>query len=215
MSYDLTLWYAPRLRSFDPAMARLERRQRPSPRELASLRGVLEALASLDGALDEANGTVGLALSGSDVEEFEAILQVIRRHGMACYDPQEAVVYYANGADSRAEKAPGGVHEGVGVCVAELGAPGELSVRLECVEALMQFTLADSPDESAAAALALPALLRLLEEPGLRDAARNAAIDLCEVLRERGKGVVLSGEVMALVPSTGPLAAAIAGVRGL
>jgi len=203
MSYDLTLWYAPRLRSFDAAMTRLERTTRQATRELQRLRALLDALRagplpaealSVDPVLDERTATLGLGLTGSGWS-LESLLPVAREHGMACYDPQEAVVYYADGTSSREQKAPDGVHEGVPICLAELRQrpPLPASERLDALEALQQFALADSPDEAAAVSLALPALLDLLddEEPRIRVAARNAAFDLCTELTARGRALAL------------------------
>lgn len=220
MSYDLTAWHDPRLRNFDRAMARLERSAAARPRDLARLHAVVEALVtgplgpgawSVDPSVDVQRATLGLCLTASGMAHgLGPILVVLRAHGLACWDPQEAVVYYVNGRDSRAEKAPDGVHEGVPICLAELRQSPPLPVQeqLDALEALMQFALADSPDEPAAVRLALPVLLDLLDSPlePVRQRAAITATDLCRELRDRGKPLELEASMLARVAAT-PLSA--------
>lgn len=199
MSYDLTIFHDPRLRSFDRATRRLERRRplkAPDRRRLLALvddlrAGPLRAEGlSVDPVLDEDRGTLGLCLVGDATATLQAMLPMLQATGMVLWDPQEGVFHYANGGTSREEQAPDGVHEGVGICLRELQADpaptgGELR---DVLDALSQFALADSPDVAAAARLALPVLNRLgeeAEEP-MRSGARNTAWDLREELKRRG-----------------------------
>lgn len=200
MSYDLTVWYDPKLRRHGSAMSRLERVKPAGPRELARLRALIDALVSgplgagglsIEPVLDTERATVGLCLTGAALDDgLEPLFALLRARGMACWDPQEAVVHYADGGDSRAEQAPDGVHEGVDICLAELrqSPPLPVSVQREAIEALMQFALADSPDPVAAVQRALPVLLDLENGPEgvLRQQAAIAAEDLCAELRARG-----------------------------
>ena len=200
MSVDLTIWHAPRLRSFDAAMARLARDAPLRPRARARLDALVTALRagplpdaalSIEPVIDERTGTLGLSLVGSVAAgSRDALLAVLRAHGMACYDPQDGVVIYADGRTSQEESCVAGVHEGVGICLAELRAqpPLPTAALRDSLDALLQFALADSPDPSAAAALAFPVLLDLVEgaaDADSRVAARLAAVDLCGGLRDR------------------------------
>lgn len=215
MSYDLTVWYAPRLRSFDAAMARLERNARPGPRDRARLSELVDALRagpltdealSVDPVVDERSMTLGLCLTGA-APSLEALLPTLRQRGMACYDPQEAVVHYADGTSSRDEKTTAGVHEGVPICLAELQQTPPLpeSERLDAMDALLQFALADSPDEAAAVRMALPVLLDLFErgEARVSAAARSTAWELCQELARRGRVIALEPELVQRVAALG------------
>lgn len=224
MSYDLTLFHAPRLASFDRAMARLEERRPPKARERKALLAAAEQLAAelhLEAHLDEQTATLGLSLAGSQVEAALAALPaLLTARGLVCYDPQEGVFTYANGRDSRLEKVTAGVHEGVGICLAELAASPALPVseQRDAIEALLQFALADSPDPAAAARLALPALLALAarSEPAVADPARSAAYDLVVELGDRELPLGLPEEAIDALCEAAPawLAAAIRAAQG-
>lgn len=216
MSSDYTLWHAPKLRSFGRAMARLDQQKPASFRDLLRLRALRAALLagpltpealSVDPEIDEARGTLGLCLVGSRADAvLAAMLPLLRASGMAAYDPQEGVVYYADGTDSRWEKVATGVHEGVGICLAELQAspPLPLAVQHDALDALLQFVLADSPDEVAAVRLCFPVLLALVH--ARTPVAMQAALvleDLCRELCSRGKILELDADLLAAVAATG------------
>lgn len=218
MSYDLTLFHAPKLRSFDKGMARLDQCKRASRAEAARLQAVMDFVLgdgaargslSVDPALDAEAGTLGLALTGPRVSEvLEALLPVLRANGVVCYDPQEAVFYYANGSDSRLEKVSAGVHEGVGICLRDLRARPPLPApeRLDALDALSQFASADSPDPAAALRAALPVLMEVADDPdeAVRDKARSVIYDLCTGLSQEGRTLGLDGEALGALAARAP-----------
>lgn len=206
MSYDLTLFHAPRLRAADRAHRRLAQEKAPSRAERERLQvlvdrvlnvPLLSAALSVDPALDEAHGTLGLAFWRAD-GVLDALLPIARAGGFVCYDPQDASFYYADGTSSREEAQQGGVHEGVGICLAELRAapPLPLETQIDALDALASFALGDSQDPAAAVRLALPALLGVTDGQGvgMRGRARAAAYGLCLELADRGLTMGLAPE---------------------
>ena len=209
MSFDLTVFHAPRLRSADRGHARLAAQKALSAAERARLQALvdrilnvplLSAALSVDPALDPDHATLGLAFWRA-AGVLEALLPLTRAAGFACYDPQEGAFYYADGTDSRAEKLSNGVHEGVGVCLRELVAdpPLPVEVQRDALDALSQFALSDSTDAAAAVRIALPVLLGVTDQngEGMRAKARAAAYGLCLELAERGAALGLTPEERA------------------
>jgi len=199
MSYDLTIFYDPRLRSLDRGLRRLERRRPLKAQERRRLLALLDdlragplraGLLSVEPVLDEDRAALGLCLVGDATSALQDMLPMLQAAGMVLWDPQEGVLHYADGGCSRDEAVSDGVHEGVAICLRELQGDPPLPAdeQRDALSALLQFALADSPDVLAAARLALPVLDRLGvdgEEP-LRSGARNAAWDLREELKQRG-----------------------------
>lgn len=200
MSYDLTLWHDPKLRSFDRAMARLGRRKPASARERSRLVALRDALLagplarenlSVAPEIDEDTATIGLALTGDRIEAIvQAMAPVLRAHGAVMYDPQDGTVTYSDRSSSRDAQNSGGVHEGVPICLAELTQqpPLPVATQVDALDALEQFVLADSSDVVAAARLALPVVdaLRSSPEERVRHKAHNVAFEIRDALQARG-----------------------------
>jgi|GEM_PF-4939577 len=182
MSYDLTVVFAPQLCDQQSGWLLLDRVATAAERhQILALADLLGRRLGVPPSIDRDRASIELNLSGSLVDgALEKLLPWAREAGCVVYDPQEGVFYYADGRDSRDEKAPGGVHEGVDICLRELQSP-DLPERekRDALDALAQFVLADSPDVDAARARALPVLDALGEsDDPLAALYRQAADEL-------------------------------------
>jgi hypothetical protein len=212
MSYDLQLWHAPTLFSYDEALARIDGPGAPPSDEArAALEACLQALLTLETLsqcwsvpprVDLTTGTLGLCVNAHGVEPLFSALEVLGpKHGLVWYDLQDGVVHYTDGSTSRDEQNDAeGVHEGVAVCLRELSAhpPLAASVQLDALSALTQFVLVDSLDEAAATGRAIPVLVALAKtsEGKLPQQAAGVLAELCDELRERRKTPPLEPETL-------------------